>query len=123
MQLPRLIEVSTMSDEQRSEIVGQVAISLKLTAEDPPSDAEIAEISKALMESEPAFKTWPEDNRHGGQSGYIEALHLRIMETFQKPVQQEEGVADAYMNSHTKLPGDLPAAGISNRPPPGYEET
>ena len=123
MQLPRLIEVSNMSAEQRAEVVGQVAISLKLTDDNPPSDEQIAEIAKSLMDTEPAFKSWPEDNRHGGQSGYIEALHLRIMETFQRPVQQEEGVADAYVNSHTKLPGDLPAAGISNRPPPGYEET
>lgn len=120
-QQPTHIEFENMSDEQKADVIGQVAISLRLTSDDPPPDETIAEIALDLMEHEPAFQTWPLGNRAGGQTAYLESLHLRVMEVFKKPVQQEEGVADAYVNSHAKLPGDLPAAGISQKAPPEDE--
>jgi hypothetical protein len=122
MEAPKTeVEVQDMSDATKEEIVGQVAISLSLTEDSPPPLEEIREIAQSLMQEGDAFKRWPLSNGRGGQTSYIENLHLAVMEAFRRPVTREKGVAEAYVDSRTKLPGDLPATGVRT-PPPEQDE-
>jgi hypothetical protein len=114
--IPTHVEVQDMSDSQKEEIIGQVAISISLTSDDPPPLETIKEIAQELLAGNDTFKRWPLSNGQGGQTGYIESLHLAILESFKKPVQQEEGVAEAYAGSRTKLPGDLAPRGVLPAP-------
>ncbi len=99
-----MIEVATMSEKQRREVVDSVMTSIMFVEDSPPPQEVTREIATSLMERDARFEKFPTTNQRGGQSTYLQNLHEAIMAELKRPVQQDPEVAESYVSSGVKLP-------------------